>query len=40
MIQLNAGRRKCVFCGEDFSLESVRWLIDKLAVLVIWPKML
>lgn len=38
MIQLNAGRRKCVFCGEDFSLESVRWLIDKEAEQALWPK--
>lgn len=38
MIHLHAGRRRCVFCGEDFSRESVRWLIDEEADKGLWSK--
>ena len=36
MIHLNKGCRKCVFCGEEFSRESVCWLIDKRADSGLW----
>lgn len=38
MIHLNAGRRKCIFCGEEFLLENVRWLIDEGAEQTLWPR--
>lgn len=38
MIHLNAGCRKCVFCGENFFRDEVRWLIDEEAERSLEPK--